>query len=152
MSWQDANDAYPGPVVSVGQGGEIELPSASYAPVQGDAGRMIKVTVTPSDLPPQDVVQTVRIIFRKRQCLQYTVRNVRLMKTLDVDGTGTGWNNIFLYFAEAPEDRISTPGPVRMAHLPVQYLPPDHRSPPDAVVQVYDEEFVRPDVSRGTGP
>lgn len=153
LVWQDAGDGQPGPAVAVGAGGEVRLPSSSYAPVQGDAGRFITVRVDPAALPPRDVTESLRVVFRARHCLRYTVRNVRLMETLPVEGAlEGGWNDIFLYFEEAPEDRIETPGPVRMAHLPVHYLPPEERDPPDAIVPVADDEFVRPRISLEAGP
>jgi hypothetical protein len=145
LTWQDTLDPRPGPAVAVGAGGEFDLPSSSYAPVQGDAGRLIRVRVDPAALPPRDLQEQVRIVFRDRQCISYTVRNVRLMQTLPTAGHNEGgWNQIFIYFAQAPEGRKTIPGPFRIANLPVLFIPPDHREPPDAIVTVMDEEFIRP--------
>ncbi|MDF1562016.1 MAG: hypothetical protein P1V51_03185 [Deltaproteobacteria bacterium] len=145
LTWQDPLDARPGPAVAVGNGGEVEVPSSSYAPVQGEAGRKLLIRADPAQLPPVDTQESVRVIFRERQCLSYTVRNVKLMETLPTGGeVEGGWNDLFIYFAQAPEDRTTIPGPFRIANLPVQYIPPDFRNPPDAIVTVMDEEFVRP--------
>lgn len=150
LNWQDASDSRPGPAVAIVADTPIDLPSSSFAPVQGEAGRKIVVRVTPSELPPVDVVEQVRILFRERQCLSYTVRNIRLMHTLATQGrTERGWNDVFILFAQAPEGRNEVPGPFRIAHLPFQYLPPDFRNPPDAVLTVFDEEFIRPPVNTG---
>jgi len=144
LRWQDALDGMPGPAADIAAGGEHDLPSSSYAPVQGEDGRLIRVRVMPADLPPGDVIERVRIVFRERHCLDYTVRNIRLMETqmLD-DGTGPGLNRIVLYFAQTPQGRLSSPGPYRLAEIPVYYIPP-RREPNAAVLQVLDEEFVRP--------
>ncbi len=67
------------------------------------------------------------------------------METLALDdGTRAGTNQLMLYFAQAPEDRIEVPGPFRLALIPVVYAPPASRLPGDAVLKVEDSEFVRP--------
>lgn len=149
LRWQDANDsapeAGPGPFVRVGEGGEFTLTSSSYAPEQGDEGARITVVVDPEGLPPGNSKESIRVIFRERQCLDYTVRNIRLVETLPLDdGTPQGTNQLLLYFAQAPEDRVEVPGPFRLALVPVIYAPPAARFPGDAVLLVEDTEFVRP--------
>ncbi|RMG21654.1 MAG: hypothetical protein D6729_00335 [Deltaproteobacteria bacterium] len=153
LAWQDAGDDFAGPAVAVLGGGTVELPSSSYAPVQGEAGRKITVRVDPSQLPPRDVLEQVRIVFTHRQCIRYTVRNVKLIPTLPAEGAAEGgWNDIFVYFGMAPEGRNEIPGPFRIAHVPVYYDPPDYRDPPGAVIEVFDEEFTRPRLDLGVGP
>lgn len=144
LSWQDAGDAAPGNVVAVTAGGTFRLESSSYAPAQGTGGRWIGVDVSTKDLPPIDITEQVRIIFRQKHCLEYTVRNIKLLTTRAGADGKKGMNNIIIYFAEAPEDRIETPGPFRMAHIQAQYIEPDFREPAGAMLEIKDEEFVRP--------
>ncbi|MBA2665285.1 MAG: hypothetical protein H0U74_23555 [Bradymonadaceae bacterium] len=146
LSWQDANDTRAGEPVSVERGGVVELQSASYAPIQGEDGRRIFVEITLIDLPPADLVEPLRIVYRRRHCLSYTIRNIRLMPTRELDDgiNPAGTNNIMLFFAQAPEGRLDIPGPFRMASIPVVYDPPDRRTPDDAIIWVSDDEFVRP--------
>ena len=148
LQWQDAGDAKPGEPVAVGQGGAgvVRVPSSSFAPVQGADGRYVEVKVSLADLPPSGVSEQIRVIYRQRQCLQYTIRNIRMMATLARPDTGqpAGHNDIRLYFAQAPEGRIEVPGPYRMAQIPVIFDPPVTREPDDAILAVGDEEFVRP--------
>lgn len=145
LLWQDAEDERAGVAVDVSRGGEFELTSSSFAPIQGTTGKYIRVRVNAAELPPENTTESVRVIFRERQCLGYTIRNIRLVPTLPLeDGTSAGTNNILLYFAQAPEDRREIPGPFRLAQIPVIFNPPAQRSPADAVLEVRDEEFVRP--------
>ena len=106
---------------------------------------MVTVTVVPEELPPDPVQESVRVVYRDRQCLTYTIRNVQLMATEELDdGTPEGTNNIVLYLSEAPEGRLDVPGPFRMAQIPVIFAPPAERSPSAAILDVANEEFVRP--------
>ncbi|MCA9513977.1 MAG: hypothetical protein KC635_03460 [Myxococcales bacterium] len=153
LTWRDAGESATGPLVAVGGGGEITLPAASFAPVQGVDGRFVRVRVTPADLPPDPTIEAVRVVLRERQCLDWIVRNVRLMPTLartDVTGAAAGHNDVLVYFAEAPEGRPTAPGPVKIAAVPFELVSPTRRVPDDAIVEVLDEEFVRPRV--GSGP
>lgn len=149
VSWQDAGDSKPGPLVLIGEGGEITLPSSSWAPIQGDEGRRIVVSIDPAALPPTDSSEDIKIVYRRRHCLRYTVRNVRVMATGPAQSQRgeAGWNQIVLYFAEALADRDDLPGPFRMALVPVRFVPPARRTPRGAVLPVLDEEFVRSLVS-----
>jgi hypothetical protein len=145
LRWRDGNDTDFGPAVALGSGGRLELVSSSYAPIQGDDGRRIWVDVDVIDLPPTDTTESIRIVRRTRQCLAYTVRNVRLMPTLELDdGTPAGRNHILLYLGQAPEGRMDVPGPYRIALIPVDFDPPNRRYPADAILYVEDDEFIRP--------
>jgi len=147
IRWQDANDQQPGPPVNVRAGGLFDLPSASWAPVQGEDGRKITLEVDPVNLPPAAVNENLRVIFRDRQCIQYTIRNIQLVPTVGRDdGTPPGSNSILLYFAQAPEDRIDAPGPYRLAQIPIIFDPPTTRDPDDAILLIQDEEFIRPSI------
>ncbi|MBN1656632.1 MAG: VWA domain-containing protein [Deltaproteobacteria bacterium] len=144
LSWQDGIDTSPGRAIDVSAEGMVELPSSSYAPVQGEEGKRIEVDIRFEDLPGVDVNERVRIIYRKRHCISYTVRNVRLMNTRNTGESDDGLNRIVLYFAEAPEGRTQRPGPFRMAEIPVVFTPPERRDPSAPAIVVFDEEFVRP--------
>lgn len=145
LLWQDAEDDRVGAAVDISKGGEFELPSSSYAPIQGSSGKFVRVRVDLAELPDESTTESIRVIFRERQCLNYTIRNIRLVPTLALDdGSVRGTNNILLYFAQAPEDRREIPGPFRLAQIPVIFNPPSQRQPDDAVLEVRDEEYIRP--------
>ncbi len=144
LSWKDGRDDRAGPEVEVSEGGEFELPSDSYAPIQGEEGRLIRVRVDPVDLPPEETPESLQIIYREHHCITYTVRNIRLMETLDIDGAGKGLNRVVLFFGETPEGHLERPGPFRIAEIPVVFKPPDRRDPASPSVEVLQEEFVRP--------
>lgn len=145
LAWQDANDPNPGPRVAVGAGGEFELWSSSYAEIQGDDGKRVIVSIDAAELSPDDYTENIRVIFRDRQCLTYTIRNIRLLETLELDdGTPAGTNDVRIFFAEMPENRFTAPGPFRMAQIPITYRPPTERDPPEAILEVLNDEYVRP--------
>lgn len=151
LAWKDAADTSLGTAVEVGEGGEFELPSSSFAQIQEESGKFIRVRVDPIELPFVDVMEPVRIIFRDRQCLSYVVRNVRLMDTRDLDdGLGAGANRLFMYFGQAPVGKLQQPGPYRLSEIPVLFFPPSRREPSGAVIRVRDDEFVRPRIFRDT--
>jgi hypothetical protein len=154
LAWRDGSDGTEGDRVSVDPepgeefpAGELLLGSSSYAPSQGEEGRFLRVTVDETDfaLPDEPVSEAVRIVRRRRECLSYTVRNIRLMPTLALDdGSEAGLNRLLLYFLEAPPGRLDAPGPFRISEIPVLFDPPDRREPAAAVLTVFEEEFVRP--------
>ncbi len=148
LRWQDQDDSDPGPSVIVGAGGRFRLPSSSFAEVQKEEGKFIEVAVDAVNLPPVVDTEAIRVVFRDRQCLNYTVRNIQLMNTeaMDINPDVSGINNVWLYLAQGPEGRPTAPGPFRMAQLLFRYDPPNRREPDDAVLLIQDEEFVRPDI------
>ncbi|OIP29605.1 MAG: hypothetical protein AUK47_27080 [Deltaproteobacteria bacterium CG2_30_63_29] len=152
LQWLDANDgATPGPWVKVGAGGTFELPSSSYAAIQGDDGRMIEVDVNVADLPSASQSESLRVVYRDRQCIKYMIRNVQLMGTRELDdGTRAGSNSVIVYFAQAPDGKLDVPGPFRMAQVPIIFNPPAAREPADAILLIKDDEFVRPQITAVT--
>ncbi len=146
FAWKDPGDDAPGPIVTLEEGTRLDLPSSSWAPIQGAEGRFVTIEVEPEALPPRETGEQLRISLRDRHCLDYVVRNVRLVETR------TGVNDLLLYLAQAPGDRLGAPGPFRLAHVPIQYRPPDFRRPAGAVLSIRDEEFVRPRVELGHLP
>ncbi len=145
LRWVDASDDNTGPAVSIHGEQPLLLPSGSWAPEQGEDGRFVEVTVRIPDLPTETLNEATRIVFRDRQCLSFTVRNIKLMETLELDdGTPAGTNQLLLFFGQAPDGRMDVPGPFRLASIPVRYQPPDQRQPADALIPVANEQFVRP--------
>lgn len=146
LQWQDAVDSDVGRPVSVEDGGRFQIPSSSFAPVQGEDGKRITVEVRPEALPPRSITESIRVTSRRRQCLDYTIRNIQLLETRGA-GESEGRNEIVLYFSQAPGGNFRRPGPFRRAEIPVRFQPPDRREPPGAVLQVENREFVRPEIS-----
>jgi len=148
MQWRDALDDRFGPKVDVSEGGEVELPSNSYSPVQGDEGRKITVDVSPGNLPPDPATESIRVTSRTRQCLDYEISNIKLMATqASDDGTkAAGHNEVVLYFSQAPEGDLLQTGPFRRAQIPVHFDPPDTRRPSAPIVDVANREYVRPEL------
>lgn len=151
LTWQDALDTSPGPEVNISGGGVFDLPSSSWAPEQGEDGRFIQLRIEVADLPPDEVSEELRFILRERQCLEYTIRNIQLMDTRPIYDPLTGellleagMNRIVLFFGETPEGRIGSPGPYRLAEIPVLFIPPATRFPDAPMLEVLDEEFVSP--------
>ena len=144
LAWRDASDSNPGPPVKIDEDQPLLLASSSWSPEQGEDGRFIEVELEAQDLPEERVNETVRVVFRDRQCLRYTIRNIKLMETLELDdGTAAGTNRILLFFSQAPDGRLDVPGPFRIASIPIRYTA-EERSPSAALIEVADEQFVRP--------
>ncbi len=146
LAWRDAGDDAYGPPVAVEREGQVlALPSSSWTPVQGEDGRQLTVVVYPREAPPRETVEPVRVAIRERQCLRWTVRNVRLVDTLPVgDDPQGGLNALLVYFAQAPQGRPLAPGPFRIARVPVRYVPPATRRPDGAILGVRTDEYVSP--------
>jgi hypothetical protein len=149
LRWQDADDSAPGPSVTIDKAGTYTLDSSRSAGLPPDQKRHVSVRIDPSLLPDEPQKETIRVVFEDRHCVDYTIRNVKLVDTQELDdGTSAGMNNILLYFNTSPPERLDEPGPFRMAQIPVVYRPPSLRVPDDAIIGVKDDEFVRPRLSR----
>lgn len=159
LAWHDAADSAPGPFVAIDlaatQPLELLLLAQRTPPATPDAttgelpnphpGAWIRVEVHPWMLPPAEVVEPIRVGYQERHCLDYAVRNVRLFGTAGLDnGRDVGINRILLFFAETPTGAPTTsPGPVRIAEIPIFFEPPSRRLPDGPVLPVLDDEFVR---------
>jgi hypothetical protein len=127
-----------------GDGTYTLLSPSSREGVEAPEDWSISVRVTVVDLPPQLEREQLLIHRDERHCLAFTVRNVKLVPSVEtVMDDLPGWNNIVLYFAEAPMGRMTVPGLFRMSMVPVRYAPPEPREPPDAELFIFDDEFVR---------
>ena len=138
LSWQDAGDDSPGAAVEIDEPGIYTLDSSSVS-TEG-AERWLKVDVEPSLFPPTSVDERLLVQLSERHCVSFTVRNIRLMETVEDGGRG-GMNNVFIYFAEAPKDRLTVPGLFRAVHVPVEYHQASGRDPAEPIVEVTDGEF-----------
>lgn len=138
LSWQDAADDSPGPVQDITGAGEYMLPSSSVSN-QGYE-RWLQVQVDPGLFPPVETTERILVDQAERHCIEFTVRNIKLMETTDESGPG-GMNDVYLYFAEAPEGRLESPGLFRAVHIPVEYHKATGRKPSEPLVEVKDGEF-----------
>ncbi len=137
LSWQDPQDESAGVPQVIEGSGELLLPSSS---AETGMERWITVSVEPAMLPPYAAEELLLVELSERHCLQYTVRNIALVETQAADGVG-GINDIFIYFAQAPEGRLTLPGLFRAVHIPVEYHPDTGRTPSAPLVEVRDDEF-----------
>lgn len=139
IEWQDPKDASGGPRVEISEAGEYQLLS-QRGDVSG-AESWISIKVEPQLLPPYGAQEPILIEWKERSCLSFVVRNIRLAET--VRGSGdNGRNDIFIFFGEAPANRLTLPGPFRVAHIPIVYHPEKGRDPSDLLVEVSDDEFI----------
>jgi hypothetical protein len=145
LAWRDASDEAFGAEVPIEADGTVQVGSGSYAEIQGARGRFVRARVRLEEVAPQPTEERVRVAFRARHCQQFTVRNVRLVETLPVgDDPVGGMNSLWIYLAQAPANRPSAPGPVRLALVPVRYLAPAFREPDGAALVVASDEYVTP--------
>jgi len=147
LRWRDPAETQVGPLVEVSGDGDYTLPAASFAPLQGASGRYLEVRLEAALLPTRNVAENVRVGLRSRSCISWTVRNIRLVPTLPLASDPdqlAGHNEIIVYFAEAPEERLTIAGPVRLASIPFVFAPPSRRQPDGAVIEVLDSEFITP--------
>ena len=135
LRWRDAADEDPGPSVLIASNGTYLLAAKSYR--AGEVERWCEVSVDTLLLPPDAVQEHLRVDLSERHCINFSVRNIRLVETLD-----GGLNNLFLYFAQAPANRLISPGIFRVAHLPVWFTEAGGRIPLGSTVQIDDGEFV----------
>lgn len=134
-----------GVMVRVEEDGTYVLPSPSASDdAAAPEDRSITVDVSLIDLPPFLAREQLNVAREERHCISFVVRNVKLTATgPTVLDEQPGWNEIALFFAEAPAGRMTVPGLFRLAIVPVRYAPPAPREPPDAELFVWDDEFVR---------
>lgn len=136
----DGDGTFELPSISDGEPSEVEIEPGEF----GELERRIYAEVTVAALPPRDTNEQLLVHREERNCLSFVVRNVKLAGTgPTVDLPDSGWNNIALYFAQAPQGRLTVPGLFRTALIPVRFLPPDRREPADAELVVWDDEFIR---------
>jgi hypothetical protein len=107
--------------------GDLALPGP-------DPDTGLTLRVEPALLPPAPRDGVVQIDDVERDCLAYTVRNVRLIP---------GRNDVILSLAQRPRAaRDGAPGLFRLAAIPVTWDPESGRTPSDPLIAVDDAEFV----------
>lgn len=138
LSWQDASDDAAGTPVDVSASGVYTLNSAAQAVDAPE--KWISVSVDNRMYPPDNEQEFLLVEIAEKQCLSFTISNIRLMETLQPEGRG-GLNDVFLYFAESPKDRLTLPGLFRVLHIPVVYHEEKGRVPDDVYLEIKDEEL-----------
>lgn len=145
LAWKDPQDGEFGDAVPIPAAGTYVLESDSNGSQSSDDGhaleRWVEVDVDPAQLPPNGLEELLLVEQSERQCLTFTVRNIRLVETESDSGEG-GRNNVFVYFAQSPAGQLTLPGLFRVAHIPVTYHPDTGRDPSDPLVLLEDEDFV----------
>jgi hypothetical protein len=82
-----------------------------------------------------------------RTCYNVRISNITLLDELDT-GTGTGVNNIDVYFGQVPQGALASFGIFHVASIRVQYFPPNKMNPagkriPDTpVLDLKEDDFV----------
>lgn len=107
-----------------------------------DLDRTLTVSVTRAILPPYPVDELVRIAVAERQCIDFRVRNVTLVETLEADGRALGANDIRIFFGQVPQSSPEAFGIFRVAQFPFRFVEPDYKEPEVADQPVESFRFV----------
>ncbi|MEW5850139.1 MAG: hypothetical protein AB2A00_15220 [Myxococcota bacterium] len=154
LSWRDYNDQQQGPAVKVDRDGEYTLHSATSKPDSELENRSITVRVISQLLPPRDLLETLQVRETERECVDWRVRNITLVHTsprseqdrlagnLQGAATTEGFNRILIYYAESPVSSPLGPGLFRVAPVDMVFIPPRHKAPDVAELNVADGDFV----------
>jgi len=136
LTWQDAGDTAAGrPVLAPGrEEAEVSVHSDSEH-------RWVRLHVTRRLLPQRAVCDSIVVGASPRNCFSFRVKNVTLVHTLDT-GRGPGWNDVYVYFAQVPEESPNSPGLFRVALIRARFIPPDFRVPDGPEVYLRDLDFV----------
>jgi hypothetical protein len=137
LAWtEDANAGTPGDPVNVSRGGGFTLlsPTASR----------LEVEVATNSLVRDPVDMRVLIRPTLRTCFHADTRNIPLVETREVPGgrPGRGWNMIHVYIAEVTDDLPDGPTLYRAMTMPVRFIAPDKKTPPDSFIQVHQDDFI----------
>ena len=110
--------------------------------------------VTVPLLPTCDEVTEVTVFplitVSDRNCYEVLISNIKLMETKPSNGeTTAGINHILVFFTQAPESRLASPGIAKVAEIKVQYVCADpndpdtcRRDPANGYVELSDDQFV----------
>ena len=94
-------------------------------------------------LSPHPQRESIIVGSSLRTCFSFTVKNITLVETQEIEeGRGRGWNDIYVYFAQAPDAAPSSPGLFRVALIRARFLEPDLRTPEHSEVVLDDLDFV----------
>jgi hypothetical protein len=102
---------------------------------------------TTTDMNPDDFIEEILVVDESlRTCIDFRVRNITLAPTLIDPLVGeAGFNSVYVYFGQVPQDRPMSFPLFSVALVRVQYLEtPDgfFRDPPESEIPVTNEDFV----------
>jgi hypothetical protein len=142
LAWRDAAETQFGPAVTIPRDGVYRLSASCDGAEKCERG--VTVSVTTLILPPFSVDELVRVSSAQRQCINFRVRNVTLVETLEADGQPRGHNDIRIFFGQVPAQVRGAFGIFRVAQFPFIYLdgPPPTKNPNIAELLVDDFNFV----------
>lgn len=137
LAWtEDANGGTLGDPVDVSRGGGFTLLSPTSS--------RLEIDVATNSLAPDPV--DVRVLVRPtlRTCFHADARNIPLVETREVPGgrPGRGWNMMHVYVGEVTDDLPSGPTIYRAMTMPVRFIAPDKKTPPDSFIQVHQDDFI----------
>ena len=137
LSWQDAGDAQPGERTEVPEIAETEFGLESFS-----HSRWLSLRAVPPLLPVIQARDPIVVGSSERNCFSFKVKNITLVETQDLhDGRGPGWNDIYVYFGQVPEENPDSPGLYRVALVRARYLKPRRLVPTSPTVQLEDVDF-----------
>ncbi len=149
LAWVDAHSRFPPfwSAVPVAVNGSGTYRLTARAP-NGEVA-YIDVRVEETLLPDEMVRVFPLISIADRNCYNVRISNIKLMQTGSYDPNFVGVNNIYVFFTQAPADRLTQPGIAQVATLPVIFrcsntrdLSSCARNPEDATVVITSEQFV----------
>ncbi|MCS6912509.1 MAG: hypothetical protein RMK29_04535 [Myxococcales bacterium] len=159
LAWKDPGDCDFGPEVLVDvdevrrRGGlvlRLESRSTRLGCGMGaglrDVGLVVRIE-NAAILRRQSVQETILVGTALRSCVRYQVRNITLLspvpdRTLGREERRDGVNNVYVYFAQAPEGQLAAPGIFSTALVRVRYVPPARREPADPELVLQQDDFV----------
>ncbi len=176
LEWTDARKcaAWAGVCLSTGPAGACFAPTpvpiddsgvyTLYA-THSTTGEQVSIEVfvveewlpdnNPAECPGGEVVICPLLIVSDRACYDVKISNIKLMQTapaidaLHVGGPHLeGINHVLVFFTQAPEDRLSSPGITKLAELGVRFMCDDPgdastcaRNPNDGFIDLVDSQF-----------
>ena len=163
LEWSDArmnlSPAYVPVPVKVTESGVYKLTAELWVVDRTGVNRLVDaiwvdVFVTlplmPSCSQAPQITATPLISVSLRTCYDVTIGNIKLVPTHASNGeVGDGINHVLVFFTQAPDDRLSSPGITKIAEVKVRLRCTNNddpttcaRSPADNPVILYDRDFV----------
>jgi hypothetical protein len=148
LSFVDAHSSYPPfwtpDPITINGSGTYHL--TAHAP-NGENG-YIDVKVDASQLPANKITVYPLITVADRNCYNVRISNIKLMQTGSHDPNQVGVNNIYVFFTQAPADRLTQPGIAQLANVQVEFRCTDTKNlnscariPAGAEVVLTSEDF-----------
>lgn len=149
LAWVDAHSRFPPFWSAVPV--EINNGTGNYrltARAPNGETAYIDVYVDVELLPDGQVRVFPLVSISDRNCYNARISNIKLMQTGSYDPAQVGINNVYVFFTQAPADRLTQPGIAQVAHIPVVFrctntrdLSSCARNPADAQVVLTSEMF-----------